>query len=64
MNKNQRKLVKRGSLWRKRDQGIVIEVVALCPKDTAKTRRYNTANVKGKTHVIKLHDLLKFYDKL
>lgn len=62
MNKKARKLIKRGSVWKKRDQGVIYQVVAICKGDTAKVRKLT--HTKGVTHSIKFHDLLKFYDKI
>ena len=58
------KTIKPGSLFKKKDTGIIIEIVCRGKNDKYTTRRINR-NTKGKSaHQIARHDLDKHYEPL
>jgi len=61
--RNKRNAVKSGQLWKKRDTGIIIEIVGKGKGAYYNTRRVNK-NLKNGCHQITLYDLLKYYDKV
>lgn len=65
MNKsNVNKYIKPGQLFKKRDTGIVIEVIGKGKNDKYTTRRVNRNIGKKSSHQIARHDLDKHYEPL
>lgn len=59
MNRRAKNFIKAGKLYKKKDTGIIVEVVAKSPGGWT-TRRINR-NRRNGGHIIKEHDLLKHY---
>lgn len=65
-NKNHKNLLEREQLWKKRDQGIVIELRRKKGSDAWMTARISGAHARSAKacHTIRAHDILKFYEPL
>lgn len=58
-----RNLIKTGQLWKKRDTGIIVEILGKSKEPYYNTRRVNK-NKKNGAHHISIYDLLKHYEKV
>lgn len=64
MNKAKANKIKPGSLFKKKDTGVIIRVISKGKNDGYTTARVNKNINKKGSHEIKAHDLLKHYVRL